>query len=334
MKLGRHNLITDVPGILVGNSHDITLKSGVTVVLSDKPMTASCFVMGGAPGTRDIDLLEPDKSVAKINAVVLSGGSAYGLDACTGVTSRLRTLECGFRVGDAIVPIVPGAIIFDLLNGGQKDWKANPYPELGEQAFDNASSNLSLGSVGAGTGALTATLKGGLGSASFILNNGISVGALVVVNSIGAVTTPGEKYFWAAPFEINDEFGGLGPDPRSALGLEFVGKKMLPNQAHCKTTIATVATDATLTKAMAKRVATSAHDGFARAIVPSHMPNDGDLVFSLSTDHHQTPITENELQEICHATAICVTRAIARAIYCAKPNQTDLLPAWCQVNLE
>ena len=332
MKPGPNNLITDVPGILVGNSHDTALKSGVSVVVSDRPMTASCFVMGGAPGTRDIDLLEPDKSVASIDAVVLSGGSAYGLDACAGVTSRLRNLQRGFRVGTAIVPIVPGAIIFDLLNGGKKDWRANPYPDLGQKAFDNASSHLSLGSVGAGIGALTATLKGGLGSASFILDSGISVGALVVVNSIGAVTTPGEKHFWAAPFEVNDEFGGLGPDPRSALGHKFITKKMLPIQSQSNTTIAAVATNASLSKAMAKRVATAAHDGLARAIVPSHMPNDGDLVFSLSTNRYHVPATEDKLHEISHTAAMCLTRAIARAVYCAKPDQHDILPSWCQLN--
>ena len=195
MNVGPKNLITDVPGLRVGNAQDHTLKSGTTVVVGDAPFVASVHVMGGAPGTRETDLLAPDKSVAAVDALVLSGGSAYGLDACSGVVAGLRAAGRGFQVGEAVIPLVPGAILFDLLNGGQKDWDQNPYPSLGRQAFDTASEDFDIGTCGAGTGALTAMLKGGLGSASFQLPDGTTVGALVAVNPVGAVSTPGDKHF-------------------------------------------------------------------------------------------------------------------------------------------
>src|SRR5690606_2917411 len=137
--------------------------------------------------------------------------SAFGLDACSGVTEGLRAAGRGFRVGSALVPLVPGAILFDLLNGGEKDWAQNPYRDLGRVAFDAADEVFELGSAGAGVGALTGMLKGGLGSASLVLPDGVTVAALVAVNPVGSVTTPGERHFWAAPFEMGAEYGGLGP---------------------------------------------------------------------------------------------------------------------------
>ena len=218
MTPGPRNLITDVPGLLVGNASDDALKSGSTVLMMDRPFTASVHVMGGAPGSRETDLLAPDKSVAQVDALVLSGGSAYGLDACSGVSDGLRACGRGYQVGPAVIPIVPGAIIFDLLSGGDQGWSDNPYRDLGRAAFDTVGEDFKLGSIGAGKGAMTAMMKGGLGSASLVLDSGITVGALVAANPMGSVTTPGDRHFWAAPFEIDGEFGGLGPDMATGLG--------------------------------------------------------------------------------------------------------------------
>lgn len=334
---GPLNLITDIPGLLVGNAQDAALKSGATVLTSNKPFVASVHVMGGAPGTRETDLLAADKSVASVDAITLAGGSAYGLDACSGVVDGLRARGRGFRLADATIPLVPGAILFDLLNGGDKDWADNPYRALGRAAFESAAPDFEIGSFGAGTGALTAMLKGGLGSASFILDSGITVGALVAANPMGSVNTPGDRHFWAAPFEINDEFGGLGPDPASGLGRDLKSRKVENMLARLKTatppdrtntTIAIVATDAILTKAQCQRLATVAHDGMARAIVPSHSPGDGDLVFALTTGARAMDNTDRDTAQIGHAAALCLARAISRAIYLARPAPGDTLACW------
>lgn len=329
---GPRNLITDVPGLMVGNAQDTALKSGATVLTADAPFTASVAVMGGAPGTRETDLLAPDKSVTRVDALVLSGGSAFGLDAASGVMDGLRAAGRGFRIADAIIPIVPAAIIFDLLNGGDKSWRDNPYRYLGRAAFDAAAPEFDLGTAGAGTGALSAMLKGGLGSASLILDDGTTVGALVAANPMGSVTTPGERHFWAAPFEIDAEFGGLGPDPAAGLGRTLDSRKMQAMRARAQeranTTIAIVATDAALDKAQCQRVATAAHDGIGRAIVPAHAPGDGDLVFALSTAERAMQAPERDLALIGHAASLCLSRAIARAIHLARPAPGDLLPCW------
>ncbi len=324
MKTGPKNLITDVPGLRVGNAQNDTLKSGATVVLAEAPFTASVHVMGGAPGTRETDLLAPDKTVVAVDALVLSGGSAYGLDACSGVMDGLRMAGRGFVVGDAVIPLVPGAILFDLLNGGEKDWEENPYHALGRKAYDSASTDFDLGTIGAGTGALTAMLKGGLGSASLELPDGTMVGALVAANPVGSVTTPGDRYFYAAPFEMGPEFGGLGPDPASGLGLTLENRKAEAMSLRENTTIAIIATDAALTKAQCQRVAVAAHDGIGRATVPAHTPFDGDLVFALSTGS----APESDVTLIGHAASLCLARAIARAVYAATPAPNDLLPCW------
>ena len=328
MKPGPKNLITDVSGLLVGNAQDHVLKSGTTVVMTDKPFTASVHVMGGAPGTRETDLLAPDKTIAAVDALVLSGGSAFGLDACSGVMDGMRTVGRGFQVGDAIIPLVPGAILFDLLNGGAKDWDENPYRALGRQAFENAGPDFDLGTVGAGTGAMTAMLKGGLGSASLQLSDGSMVGALVAANPVGAVTTPGDRHFFAAPFEIGDEFGGLGPDPASGLGLTLESRKMVAMSPRENTTIAIIATDAKLTKSECQRVAVAAHDGIGRATVPAHTPFDGDLVFALSTGEKP----QSDVSLTGHAASICLARAIARAVFAAVSSSDDLLPCWRDLN--
>lgn len=340
MTPGPRNLITDVSGLRVGNAEDRALKSGTTVLTADTPFTASVQVMGGAPGSRETDLLAPDKSVAKIDALVLSGGSAFGLEACSGVTEALRAQGRGFAVGPARVPLVPGAILFDLLNGGNKDWEQNPYAALGRRAFEAAAETFSLGTAGAGCGALTAMVKGGLGSASLVLDSGVTVGALVAANPIGAVTTPGERHFWAAPFEIDGEFGGLGVDTAVGLGRDLASRRLeamqrladgakLPDE-RANTTIAIVATDADLSKAQCQRMASAAHDGIGRAIVPAHMPGDGDLIFAASTNAR--PMGDpSELTAITHAAALCLSRAIARAAWLARPEPGDLLPCISEI---
>ncbi|WP_394199492.1 P1 family peptidase [Litoreibacter albidus] len=320
MKAGPRNSITDISALRVGHAQDDALKSGATVLTADAPFIASVHIMGGAPGTREIALLDPDKSVEGVDALVLSGGSAFGLDAASGVVSGLRAQGRGFAVGDMRVPIVPAAIIFDLLNGGQKDWGDNPYAALGRAALDAAGEDVAEGSVGAGTGATTATHKGGLGTASVVLDDGVTVAALVVANPIGTVVTPAGK-FWAAQSEFGEEFGGLGGDAAS------YGATRLPLKTDAgegaNTTIAIVATDAKLTKAQAKRMAVAAHDGMARAIVPSHTLMDGDLVFAVSAgDKQGDPLM------VGHAAATCLARAIARAVFMATPADGDVLPCF------
>ncbi len=324
MHPGPRNLITDVAGLRVGNAADPRLKSGVTVLTADRPFTAAVHIMGGAPGTRETDLLSPDRLVAEVDALVLSGGSAFGLAACDGVMAGLHAAGRGFAVGPARVPIVPGAIVFDLLNGGAKDWGQNPYPALGRAALDAASADFALGTAGAGTGAQTAQWKGGLGSASAVLASGHSVGALVVVNALGSATVGDGPWFWAAPFELGAEFGGLGPASAFPAGEEPVPRKRLGEA----TTIAIVATDAGLTKAQAQRMAVAAHDGLARALVPSHTPLDGDLVFAVSTGARPLADPVAEGFALGHAAACVLARAIARAVFLAAPQPGDLQPAW------
>ena len=324
MRVGTRNLITDVAGLKVGQAEDVALRSGVTVLTADRPLVAAVSVMGGAPGTRETDLLAPDRLVPGVDALVLAGGSAFGLEACSGVAEGLRAAGRGFAVGDQRVPIVPGAILFDLLNGGAKDWAENPYPALGRRALAAAGVDVALGSAGAGFGAMTGNWRGGLGSASVVLDSGVTVGALVAVNALGSVTVGEGPHFWAAPWEMGAEFGGRGlpaawpapeaPEPRKRMGEA--------------TTIAIVATDAVLTKAGALRMATAAQDGMARAIVPSHTPLDGDLVFAVSTGARPMDDPLRDAFQIGHAAAVCLSRAIARAIHEAAPDPDFPQPAW------
>ncbi|WP_135447942.1 P1 family peptidase [Tabrizicola caldifontis] len=323
MRPGPRNLITDVAGLRVGNADDAALRSGVTVLTADRPMVAAVHVMGGAPGTRETDLLAPDRLVQKVDALFLSGGSAFGLDAGTGVMDGLRVMGRGFPVGPVRVPIVPGAILFDLLNGGDKAWAESPYPALGRRALEAADAAFALGTAGAGYGAMTGRLKGGLGSASAVLPSGITVGALVAVNALGAPTVGDGPQFWAAPFEEGAEFGGLGPAPVTAQEAPLPAKRL--GEA---TTIAIVATDAALTRAQARRMAVAAHDGIARALVPSHTLLDGDLVFAAATGARAMRDELTDLFQIGHAAATCLARAIARAVYLARPVPGDIQPCW------
>jgi len=331
MQPGPRNSLTDIPGLQVGQAEDARLKSGVTVVMGAAPFVASVAVMGGAPGTRETDLLEPDKSAPAIDALVLSGGSAFGLDSAGGVVARLREMGRGFAVGPVRVPIVPAAIIFDLLNGGDKDWTDSPYPALGRAAVDAMGKEVRLGSHGAGTGALTARMKGGTGSASLEIGNGITVAALMIANPIGSPCTRGDRHFWAAPFELGAEFGGLGPDPASGLVTPEESLKYGALSRHANTTIGVVATNARLTKAQAKRLATASHDGIARAVVPAHSPADGDLIFAAATGEGR-PADDAMLGAICNAAAHCVARSIARAVFEATPAPGDILRCWSDLN--
>lgn len=320
---GPRNLITDVAGLTVGQAEDHGIKTGTTVLLADTPATASVAVMGGAPGTRETDLLAPDKTAPAIDALVLSGGSAFGLAAAQGVMDALHEDGRGFAVLSARVPLVPAAIVFDLLNGGQKDWGDNPYPGLGRRAYAAASKGFALGSAGAGIGAMTGQHKGGTGSASLLLDDGVTVGALVIANPIGSVTTPSGRHFWAAPFEFGGEFGNLGPDPEKGFCPMPPSRKATAMADLGNTVIAVVATDAALDKAQCHRLAVAAHDGIARAVVPSHTPSDGDLVFAVATATQATPAS---LAGLCHAASLCLSRAIARAVWEASPAPDDILP--------
>ncbi|MBP1856966.1 P1 family peptidase [Rhizobium herbae] len=330
MRAGPRNSIADVGGLKVGNAEDHRLKSGVSVVVCDQPAVAAVQVLGGAPGARETDLLEPHNTVQTVDAIVLSGGSAFGLDAASGVQAALREMGRGFPVGNLHIPIVPAAILFDLINGGDKDWGLYPpYRELGYQAVQAAALEFATGTAGAGTGALTATFKGGLGTASMVLDNGITIGALVAVNALGSATIGDTAHFWSAPFEEGEEFGGLGmpqPFPQDARDLRI---KFRDGQRETQnTTIAVIATDAMLTKAEAKRLAIAAHDGFSRALWPSHTPLDGDLVFALATGTSSKTVSVQDFIDLGAAAASTMARAVARGVHDATVAENDILPAW------
>ena len=323
------NLITDIAGLKVGNAQDARLASGVTALVFDSPCIASIAIHGGAPGTRDTALLEPEMTVEGIDALVLSGGSVFGLDSMGGVIAALREQGRGFRIGDLAMPIVPGAILFDLMNGGDKNWGAKPvYWDLGYRAAQAASENFALGTIGAGFGANTVNVKGGLGSASATTSSGFRVGALVAVNALGQATIGDSRHFWAAPYERAYEFGGHGfPAPLPAHALDCRIKGDTPTN----TTIAIVATDAALTKAEAKRLAIMAHDGMAHALRPAHAALDGDIVFAAATGGAANAPTIRDRTEIGMMAADCLARAIARGIYEATPLPfANALPSYQQ----
>ena len=307
------NLITDVPGVKVGNAEDNRLGSGATAVIFEQPAPASIDIRGGGPGTRETALLDPAQTLEGIDAITLSGGSAFGLDAASGVQAWLKEQGRGFAVGAARVPIVPAAIMFDLNNGGDKNWgRYPPYRELGYAAAANAGASFGLGSVGAGTGATTANCKGGLGSASAQTADGIMVGALAVVNAVGSVLVDRGPWFWAAPFEQNGEYGGRGlpqPFPPGAFD------PLMKGAVRANTTLVIVATDAILNKAQAKRLAVMAQCGLSRAIYPVHAPLDGDLVFAASSGRRPLADPLFALTKLGTVTANVVARAIARAVF-------------------
>jgi L-aminopeptidase/D-esterase-like protein len=324
------NLLTDIAGVRVGHADDAALASGVTAVIFDRPAVASVDVRGGGPGTRESALLDPINTVDRIDGFAFAGGSAFGLDAGSGAQAWLAAQGRGFKIRNAVVPIVPGAIVFDLLNGGDKDWgRFPPYRDLGYAAAAAAGTEFALGSVGAGLGATTANFKGGIGSASSETAAGIRVAALAVVNAVGSVTVGDGPWFWAAPFEIGNEFGGRGlPSSFTSDMLAMRIKGAAAATAIENTTLAIVVTDAQLDKPQTKRLAIMAQSGFARAIYPVHAPLDGDLVFAAATG--EKPVDPLfGLTEVGTMAANVVARAIARGVYAATALPfRGALPAW------
>jgi L-aminopeptidase/D-esterase-like protein len=324
------NLLTDISGVLVGHADDATLASGATAVIFDKPVVAAIDVRGGGPGTREAALLELANTVERIDAIALAGGSAFGLETGAGMQAWLAERGRGFAVRDAIIPIVPGAIVFDLLNGGNKGWgRFAPYRDLGYAAAAAASTDFALGSAGAGLGATTANFKGGIGSASAATPDGVRVAALAVVNAVGSVTVGDGPWFWAAPFEIEGEYGGRGlPASFTPEMLTMRIKGGAAATAVENTTLAVVVTDAMLTKPQAKRLAMIAQTGFARAIYPVHAPLDGDVVFAAATcEKPVDPLVG--LTELGMVAANVTARAIARGVYSATALPfPGAFPAW------
>lgn len=317
---GKRNLLTDVDGLTVGQAEDHAARSGVTIILADRPVAAAVDVRGGAPGTIGTDGLDPVNLVATVDAIALSGGSSYGLDAACGAMAWLGARGRGFRFAPGVpaAPIAPGAIIFDLANGGDKNWGADPpYRRLALAAMERAAAEFSLGNAGAGLGAIAGAYKGGTGSASFMTEEGFTVGALAIVNAVGSPITPYTDVFWAFPFEQRNEFGGRRLKPDFALVAPSLPPDMKqPARPGANTTVAVVATDADLTRVELKRLAIMAADGFARALRPVHAPFDGDIVFALSTA--KRPVGEPRpyaLTQLGNAAADCVARAIARGVY-------------------
>jgi len=321
---GPRNLITDVPGILVGQVEDREGVTGTTVVLAEQPAVASVDVRGGAPGSRETELLAPETLVDRVDAVVLSGGSAFGLDAAAGVMEWLAEAGRGFAVGSTMrspavrVPIVPAAILFDLAFPGRRMWTSEPpYRALGRAAVTAAAKDFALGNAGAGLGATAGRLKGGIGSASLRLTGGAMVGAIVAVNSWGATVRPDCGRFWAADLALAGEIDPQPAVPEAAMDLQDLSGCGAVTPA-ANTTIAVVATDAALDKRGCRRLAIMAQDGLARAIRPAHTPFDGDTVFALSTGNGPV-VGPPDLLKLGNAAADCLARAIMRAVLAAEP---------------
>ena len=307
-----------IAGLAIGHAEDADLRSGTTVILPAEPAVASAHVVGGSPGTRETDLLNPQQLVEQVDAIVLSGGSAFGLDAAGGAQAWLAEAGRGFPVPPKRIPIVPAAILFDLNNGGNKDWgRYPPYRELGYAATAAADDRIRTGRVGAGFGATTATTPGGLGIASATLPCDATVMAVMAVNAAGSPCIGSTRHYWAAPFERDSEFGGLGlpqPWPEDA---EAVVTKAGHSTAGMNTTIGVVITDAVISKVEAKQIAVMAHDGFARALYPVHTPGDGDLLFVLSTGARALDRDTLSLLSLGTTAANVVTRAIAQGVHAA-----------------
>lgn len=315
---GKRNLITDVSGLKVGQAEDAAVRTGVTVLMAEEPATAVVDVRGGAPGTRDTEALSPINLVGRIDAITLAGGSVFGLDAPSGVTSVLRAQGKGFRIapGAPLVPIAPGAILFDLMNGGDKNWgEVSPYRDLGAKAAQAADADFALGNAGAGFGAVAGRYKGGIGSASHVSDDGYTVGALVAVNAVGSPVIPGSDAFWAWPFEQGGEFGGRRPGDVLPVPADLP-HDMKGARANENTTIAIVATDANVSRIELMRLAIMAADGFARALRPVHTPFDGDIVFGVATAKRALGEgRERKVMQLGNAAADCLARAIARGVY-------------------
>ena len=332
VQAGPRNLITDVAGLKIGQASDAEVRTGVSIVLPDKPAVAACDVRGGGPASRETDVLLPENLVQEVDGIILSGGSVYGLASADGVAAWMGARNRGFALREAPgippSPILPTACLYDLANAGDKAWgEQPPYRQLGIEAVEAAADTFELGTAGAGYGANSGGLKGGLGSASAISRDGMTVGALVAVNSLGSAVAPGSKQFWAAPWELDEEFGGLGTDELAA-GPEDYGRAMRP---RANTTLACVATDVALTRVELKRIAIMAQDGMGRALRPAHAPFDGDIVFALSTAEREvssSPLRAVLVTRLGAMAADVLARAIARAIYEATPFTDAGVPAW------
>ena len=325
---GKRNLITDVAGLRIGQAEDRKVRTGVTVILPETPVVAACAVAGGGPGTRETDLLAAGTLVDHVDAIFLSGGSAFGLGAGDGVMAMLKEAGRGFAItktpGVPPTPIVPGAILFDLANGGNKNWgDVSPYAALGRDAFAAASEVFSLGRAGAGYGAKAGQFQGGTGSASIVTADGMTVGAIACVNCVGSVFMPGTDAYWAWPYEQDGEFGGIRPPADFRMDAEDWGAAKSNPVLGQNTTIACVATDVALSHSEARRVAQMALSGFSRAIRPVFAPFDGDAVFVLSTARvtppAPDPLTVTRIGELAAST---LARAIARGVYAAKGQGT------------
>lgn len=324
---GQTNTITDVDGILVGQSSDKKARTGVTVILPETPSVCAVDVRGGGPGTRESDALAPETLVDRIDALTLSGGSVYGLAAADGVAAALGAQGRGFTLipqeGVPVSPIVPAAILYDLANGGDKAWgQKPPYQALGEKALANASRAMSLGRVGAGTGAQAGAYPGGLGSASFITEEGWQIGALAAVNSFGSpymvCQKTGRRIPWAWPFEQGQEFGGVVPQGDEQIATLPPDMKT-GSPAGANTTLAVIAINAALSPVEAKRLAIMAQDGLARSIRPVHAPTDGDVVFAMATGgktvSEPMPLFLTKAGSLA---ADCLARAVARGVFAAQ----------------
>jgi L-aminopeptidase/D-esterase-like protein len=321
-KPGELNLITDVAGLKIGNAQDEGVSTGVTVLIPDERAVCAVHVAGGGPGTRETDALKLGTLVDEIDGLVLSGGSVYGLASADGVVAELGAKGQGFGLidlpGVPKSPVVPSAILYDLANGGNKDWGTSPpYADLGREALKHLTDHtFELGRAGAGYGARAGALQGGLGSASIVTEDGYTVGAITAVNCFGSVKVPGSDAYWAAPYEQDAEFGGLPFPTRFDFDPEDWGAAKANPGARANTTIAIIATDAALTPSEAQRLADMATAGFARAIRPVFAPFDGDVVFAISTGiktlEEPKPLNLARLGELAAST---LARAIARGAH-------------------
>jgi L-aminopeptidase/D-esterase-like protein len=328
---GPFNLITDVGGLKVGSAHDAGAQTGVTVIRPDARAVAAVVVAGGGPGTRETDALGPDTLVDAVDAIVFAGGSVYGLAAADGVVAALGAAGEGFALFPSSTvppsPVVPGAILYDLNNAGNKKWgETPPYRALGMEALKNAGAQFDIGRAGAGYGARAGQAPGGIGSASVVTHDGVAVGALAAVNAHGSATMPGTNVYWAWPYEQDNEFGGARPPTGYALDLDDWGAAksnpgmhaLPPMAGRTNTTLCCVATNVALTPAEAQRVAKMAMSGLSRAIRPAFAPFDGDVVFCLSTARIQRPNHRPfVIARIGELAAGCLARAIARGVHAA-----------------
>ncbi|MHA6287347.1 P1 family peptidase [Maricaulis sp. CAU 1757] len=320
---GRSNSLADIAGLKVGQAEDVRVDTGVTVILPEQRAVCAVDVRGGGPGTRETDALAADTLVDAVDALVLSGGSSWGLAAADGVAAALGARGRGFSLADSpgvpVSPVVPAAILYDLANGGDKAWGEDPpYRALGRAALEAASHDVREGRCGAGRGARAGTLPGGTGTASLVLGDGTAVAALTCVNSFGSVRLPGCDAYWAWPWEIEGEFGGVRPPADWVMRPDDWGEAKLRPGVRQNTTLAVIATDADLTPPEARRLAVMAQDGLSRAIRPVHTPFDGDVVFALATAAR--PLSEPRalsLARLGSAAADTLARAVARGVHAA-----------------